>query len=268
MKSKFLLALDIDETLTRRDRTLSEANLQAIDRAKTAGITVAIATGRPPNGAVNIWNAIRPHPHAICFGGAVIHDFSTGNALFCNSIQPELVIQALEFAEKYDLPAHIYSGDHVVCKTLYPRIQKYVTALKLPHIVDPDIASRHWTNIPKVLCFAPIDETKEYIAIARAYFGDSMSVLESSPGFIELNAPNTDKGTGLVHLAESLEIPIENTIAMGDSSLDVPMLRAANIGIAVANANDETRNAASIIAPDCDEDAVAWVIDNVILNRI
>ena len=108
----------------------------------------------------------------------------------------------------------------------------------------------------------------EDIELARKRFGDRLSVLESSPGFIEFNAPDTDKGTGLMHLADSLGIDRKNTIAIGDSPLDVPMIRAAGLGIAVDNAHDTAKSAAKIQAPDCDDDAVAWVIDNIILKDI
>lgn len=266
MNDKRLLALDIDETLTRRDRTLSDANLSAVKRAMKNGVVVTIATGRPPNGALSVWELIRPHPLAVCFGGAVVYDFENHTRVFSNNMLPELVTEALEFARENELPAHIYSGENVVAERENPRITNYTTALRLPLVLDADIMKKRWTEIPKVLCFAPIDRTTEYIELARERFGDRLSVLESSPGFIEFNAPDTDKGTGLMHLADSLGIDRKNTIAIGDSPLDVPMIRAAGLGIAVENAHDTAKHAAKIIAPDCDNDAVAWVIDNVILK--
>lgn len=266
MNDRLLLALDIDETLTRRDRTLSDANLAAIKRAMESGVIVSIATGRPPNGALSVWKLIGAHPLAVCFGGAVVYDFSSGTRVFSNNMLPELVLEALEFARENDLPAHIYSGENVVAERESPRITKYTEALRLPLVLDADIMKKSWTEIPKVLCFAPVDRTTEYIEMARARFGDRLSVLESSPGFIEFNAPDTDKGTGLMHLADSLGINRKNTIAIGDSPLDVPMIRAAGIGAAVANAHDTAKAAAQVLAPDCDDDAVAWVIDNVILK--
>lgn len=267
MNSKLLLALDIDETLTRRDRSLSERNLDAIKRAMDSDVIVTLATGRPPNGALSVWELIRPHPLAICFGGAVIYDFSSGTRVFSNNMQPELVIEALEFARMHDLPAHIYNGENVVAERENPRITKYTTALHLPLELDADIMKKRWTNIPKVLCFAPLDRTSEYIELARKQFQGRLSVLESSPGFIEFNAPDTDKGTGLMHLADKLGIDRSNTIAIGDSPLDVPMIRAAGVGVAVKNAHDTAKSAAKVHAPDCDDDAVAWVIDNIILKH-
>ena len=46
------------------------------------------------------------------------------------------------------------------------------------------------------------------------------------------------KGTAVRYLSGYLGVPIEDTIAIGDSENDLEMIRAAGIGIAMGNSSD------------------------------
>ena len=54
-----------------------------------------------------------------------------------------------------------------------------------------------------------------------------------------------DKGSGLVRLAGLISVPIEETIAVGDAANDSAMIRAAGLGVGVANVTPD-------VAPLCD----------------
>lgn len=49
-----------------------------------------------------------------------------------------------------------------------------------------------------------------------------------------------NKGTGLRRLAELLDIPMEQVMAIGDNGNDIPMLREAGYGVAMGNATPDT----------------------------
>ena len=60
----FLLALDVDGTLTRPDGTISERTIEVIKRLQREGVRLCIASGRPPLGiapvvADSVWVSIR-----------------------------------------------------------------------------------------------------------------------------------------------------------------------------------------------------------------
>ena len=66
-------------------------------------------------------------------------------------------------------------------------------------------------------------------------------------------------------VAEILGIPREETIAIGDGENDISMLRWAGLGIAMANAPENVKAAADVIAPACDEDGAAWAMEKYLL---
>ena len=90
---------------------------------------------------------------------------------------------------------------------------------------------------------------------------EGLEISFSSDRYIEINAAGVNKGEGLRMLAEMLSIDMAQTMAIGDNFNDLEMIRAAGIGVAVANAPEEIRAAADIVLQaDHEHDAVAEAI--------
>ena len=67
-------------------------------------------------------------------------------------------------------------------------------------------------------------------------------------------------------MCEKLGIPIAETIAVGDQTNDLEMIRAAGLGVAMGNATEEVKAAADLITADCDHDGVAEIIEKYLLG--
>ena len=87
----------------------------------------------------------------------------------------------------------------------------------------------------------------------------------SSPEALEIVPTGVNKAAGLARVAAILGIPREETIAIGDGENDISMLRWAGLGIAMANAPENVKAAADVIAPACDEDGAAWAMEKYLL---
>lgn len=72
----------------------------------------------------------------------------------------------------------------------------------------------------------------------------------------EITKSAFSKGSAIRYLSSYLEIPIEDTIAIGDSENDIGMLQAAGVGIAMGNAFDYVKKAADDVTSSVDEDGV------------
>lgn len=69
-----------------------------------------------------------------------------------------------------------------------------------------------------------------------------------------------DKGGALRYLAEYYNIPIGQTVAIGDNYNDLPMLKAAGFGVAVENGEEALKRQAGFVTKSCDDNGVAYVI--------
>lgn len=256
-----LLALDIDETTLRHDGTLSQANKDAIIKVKEKGAYVAILTGRSPKAARTVWEKLPVNDICVCFGGAVMVDMRNNLILHTSAIESDIVTDALEYAGCLGLVSQIYVGDAVMTEYENPYTKAYTDYLKLDCIIEPKIREKVHTDIPKLLMFVEENKQSEYIQKLREHFGERADITASTKNFIEINSHGMNKGKGLADLCSMLGISTSEVVAMGDSLIDVPMLEAAGVGIAVANASEKVKSIADVISPDCDNDAVAWAVE-------
>lgn len=84
---------------------------------------------------------------------------------------------------------------------------------------------------------------------------------------IEINRRGVNKGQGLRWLAKELGCTMENLVAIGDSDNDLTMLRAAGLGIAMANSRKNVRLTADAVTGSNTENGVAQAIERYILEE-
>jgi Cof subfamily protein (haloacid dehalogenase superfamily) len=87
-------------------------------------------------------------------------------------------------------------------------------------------------------------------------YKDLFDFIDRKMDFYEVVPKGLSKATGIQFLLEHLDIPHENTYALGDGANDLPMLRYVKHSIAMENADEETRSLVSYITKDVDEDGV------------
>ena len=67
-----------------------------------------------------------------------------------------------------------------------------------------------------------------------------------------------DKGTGVRRIAESLGIPLEDTIGFGDSMNDAEMIETVGIGVCMANGSPTLQKMSTLVCPGVEQDGLAW----------
>ena len=64
----------------------------------------------------------------------------------------------------------------------------------------------------------------------------------------------------LRHICRILKIDVRNSIAFGDSENDIPMLKAAGIGIAMKNAEMDVKKASDMSTLSNNEDGIPYAL--------
>ena len=73
----------------------------------------------------------------------------------------------------------------------------------------------------------------------------------------ELMRSDVDKGTGILEICKYLEIPLDQTIAFGDSMNDVEMIKAAGFGICMGNGNRFLKELADDVCGTVEQNGLA-----------
>ena len=64
------------------------------------------------------------------------------------------------------------------------------------------------------------------------------------------------KASAIELVAEKLGISVDETVAIGDSSNDIPMIERAHIGIAMGNATEDVKEIADFVTGAVEQDGI------------
>ncbi|WP_344464548.1 HAD family hydrolase [Kitasatospora kazusensis] len=255
-----LICTDLDGTLLDSRGDLSPGSLEAVEAARRSGLAVVCVTGRPVRDALPFTRRYGLTGPLVCSNGAVVVDAETGSALLNRGFDPaecSSVVSALQGA----IPGLVMGVESNSGLYLEKEFADLVPYGWLHEPVRAARAAIHPDDPVVKLLAVHAGLTAE--ALERAVVdlaGDRLEVTRSTGRFVELSTRGVDKGQALRWLAGHLSVPVARTAAVGDMPNDLPMLRAAGLAAAVANAHPQVREAARLVLPSNDEDGVAALI--------
>ena len=90
----------------------------------------------------------------------------------------------------------------------------------------------------------------------KAEFADDFLILEHVENVVEFVPKGTSKATGIKWLCNHLDIPLDETYAIGDSVNDLEMLESVGHGIAMGNSMPPVKEIAEYVTSDISDDGV------------
>lgn len=264
-----LFTTDLDGTLLRNDKSISEENIKAIEYFKEEGGLFTFVTGRVPVGALKIYDAVKPNAPCGCLNGGGIYDFSN-NELLWSVEMPKTVLELVEYVDKKLPSVGIEVNTHrniYFCKT-NRSTEKHRMNESLPDLVCnyKDVKE----PIAKIL-FANENQSDmlKLIDILNAHpKAKQFDFIRSDDEYYEILPKGVNKGNLVRKMTEMFFISPEKTIAVGDNDNDAAMLSNVHIGFAVSNGSDKAKDAADFITVSNEEDAIAKIVDDLDKGRI
>lgn len=260
---KILIATDLDGTLLRQDKSISDENLRAIEYFKDNGGIFTFITGRIPPGAKKVYEKIKPNAPFGCMNGGGIYDYIKKEMIW--SIPIDLsALELVKYVEE-NMPGmgiKLAATEKTYChkQNAYTERHRREEGLDEIFMHYKDVTD----TVAKIL-FA--DEPRNIDELAKILAGHPMAknfnILRSDEIYYEILPRNSSKGNLLTKLAEILEVDMQNTIAIGDNDNDISMLKTAGKGYAVSNASQGAKEAADIITVSNEEHAIAKIIEDL-----
>ncbi|MBQ7480220.1 MAG: HAD family phosphatase [Selenomonadaceae bacterium] len=264
-----LFVTDLDGTLLPTGRAVSAANVQAVQDAVDHGVIVTIATGRMYQAALPIAQSLGVDVPIITYNGALIKS-AQGEVFYTSFLPEEYILEVLDFCRLREWHIQLYSDDVLYYAEANRHSQRYEDAQKVKgQAVGWDGLRKHTEQVTKLLLVGDsLEETDERIGILRSEFGQKVAVMRSNPHYTEIVNHGVSKASGIERLADELGIDIRDTMAIGDSDNDLPMLKAAGCSVAMGNALPHVKDACDYVTGECEADGFAEAVRRYVLQDV
>jgi len=249
-----MIVTDLDNTLLRRDKTISNHTVDVFRCCRERGMLLAYATARD-------------------------FRFVTDHIVSLTGFEPDVIIADNgAFAQ--------YRGKDVYKRMIpYKTINTLISRFDLVRCVSTesayylsgDYSNDHWSIGKKATVIIDFSNNIEQdafyidgdISISPMLLtegcSDIRAVVYSDVNLVTVVHREATKLNALTAMVNFLNIDKSNIAVFGDDYSDIEILSNYDCSIAVANAIDDCKAAAKYLCGDCDEDGVAkWLEENVL----
>lgn len=275
MKYK-MVAVDMDGTLLKDNKEVSEVNKEAIRKACEAGVKVVVCTGRIFTSAKAYAKIVGSEAPIIASNGAYIRDKDKENAVYEKNLDKEILLKIVKLAKENDFFPHIYTTNTIYTEKLIFSSKNYATwneSLSEKDRVIIEIVENleeyiHESKHNYIKAVVMCDDIEKLKWLRNEILKETeVAIMSSVPNNIEITAFGTSKGEGVKILADFYGIKREEVICIGDNENDISMIEYAGLGVAMENSPEDVKNVAKYITDTNENDGVAKVIEKFILSK-
>ena len=276
MKNIKLVASDLDGTLLNKNKEITPRLFEALEKLDELGIYFVPATGRPFG---TVPKAIKELPflkYVITSNGATIYDAVEQKNIIENYLTAEAVAAVIEIAKELPIITEYFiEGKAYIAKKVYDDLEPfhltesheaYIKNSRTPVENFWEEMKQHNTVLENInLVFTDMEMRKKVWDKLKAT--GLASVTAATTRNIEITSLYATKAMALEKLCEVLGFTRENVLAMGDGDNDMPMIQFAGIGVAMENGEEHIKQAADIIADDCNDFGAAKILEQIIESK-
>jgi HAD-superfamily hydrolase, subfamily IIB len=241
---------DIDGTLVSfKTHTLSPTTKAAIRQLRDNGIKVIISTGRSMGDIINLEDLI--------FDGYI-----TANGAYCVNTKHEVIAQQPISKDNLERLAHNMEEKPFSCLFVTDKgnFINYIDdsmiflnkLIKIPLPEKKPISEIFTHTIYQLDAFI---DTKHEAELFAHVLTDCVG-RRWHPIFIDINAKECSKATGIDQFLSYYGLSNEHTMAFGDGDNDIAMLKHVAIGVAMGNAKDHVKTAADYVTTSVDDNGI------------
>lgn len=252
-----LILLDLDGTLLRSDKTVSDYTLDVLERCRAKGCKVAICTARGASNAEKYIARVKPD-FVVSSGGALV--LAGKETVYCSLFSAEETARMIETA------LALTNGGEITVDTLTRHYWNYK--------IDPHSAAMGWGDTIHT-DYRDFREPSLKICVQTTEEAVARAVAESVPGcdwarfsdgdWFKFSKDTATKEHAIAAISAATGITPAEMIAFGDDYVDIGMLKLCGCGVAMGNAIEAVRRAADDITETNDADGIAKYLERRLL---
>lgn len=270
MKKIKLVMSDLDETLLKSHKAVSEFDQEMLNRLIDEGVEVIPTTGRHHGGIPQYFFEHDGIRFLVSSNGAQIYDKKTHKVLFNSNIDQDLAFDLVSEVEHGVSHVSLVVADGMVVDQRFhdnlndSQRQFFMRLDEKPQIVQSmtEFIKNTTTPIIKInLAFDDLEYRNEVYDKFKKL--DTINAEASSLRNVELTNASTSKGAALNFMMEHLNLDRDEILAIGDNDNDITMLSNAGLGIAMGNASDHVKSHSDTVTLDVEDDGFGHAIKKV-----
>lgn len=254
---------DLDKTLLNSERKVSERNIDSINKyVKENNSFFCLASGRPPYFMEKIASEFAQREnfrYLICYNGGVIFDRIENKTIFEHNFDNEKAEKIAKFMDKNDVRVVIFDDELAYTNKGFEHLKShYGGRARLVNFSSFDFSK---IKIHKLSAFR-FDKKlpAEILDLAEfALYGEKDGLVNS-----EISPKGINKSVGAKCVCDVSGVKLEESLAFGDASNDVEMLKTAGKSVAPANAEESARSVVDEISEfSNDENFIAEFLQKI-----
>lgn len=254
-----LILLDLDGTLVRTDKTISDYTLDVLERCREKGCKIAISTARGASNAEKYIARVKPDL-VVSSGGALVCEGE--KILYCSMFSEEETARIVETA------LMLTNGGEITVDTLTRHYWNYKVD---SHSIAPswgDVVYTDYRDFREPALKISVETAEEAVArkIAASIAGCDWARFSDGDWF-KFSKDTATKERAIEAIAAATGISTAQMIAFGDDYVDLGMLKICGCGVAMGNAIEAVRRAADDVTETNDADGVAKYLERRLLGN-
>ena len=266
-----IIAMDLDRTLLDSNHRISPENWQAIEQLCAMGVHIVPASGRAYE---EMPTELLESPlirYFITSDGTAVYDKKT-NAVHELPMSRQLGHWVLDTIYRYPINLMVHAGTRSYVELSTHNEADYADFHMSPYWIEfaldkeqPVAGLKEFAyDLPAIQSLVPFFKNMEDLNVCKACFENDPRVIlaQTDPYNLEIFDASGGKGNALRLLAKLLDIDPAATIAVGDSTNDYTMVKAAGLGLAVENAVPELKAVADEVICDYREHSAKYILEH------
>lgn len=281
-KRRTLYVSDMDGTLLNPESLVSDTTASILNKVIAEGALFTVATARTPATVSGLLENVRMTLPAAVMTGSSLWNPHTHIYSDTRFIAPEEVKKALGIYKTHHLPTFLYTlEDNILHIYHYGPLNhnellflqaRLNTPFKISHVSpeNPNLLPDSFHNVILLFAIQPTTEAEpvyrqlsKEVRCTLNYYHENFG---PDTALLEMFAEGSSKARAIEDLVRDTEA--ERVVVFGDNVNDLPMMRIADVAVAVGNAVEEVKRRADIIIGTNASDSVAkWILNDYLDNQ-
>lgn len=263
-----LIVSDVDGTLVRHDKSLTEATVAAFERLRAASVPATLISARPPTGIAWIAEKLAIDLPLAAFNGGTLF-LRDGTIISAVRLEPDIAGLALETIGAAGVDIWLFADGRWYARNAD---SPHTPRERLSAGIDVTLTDDLFALAGRADKIVGVSDDSPLLADVERRLkeaaGGRATVARSQAYYLDVTAVAANKGAGLKALAAAVGVPLENVMVLGDMSNDLPMFAEAGYAVAMGQAPEQVKAGADAVTLSNEEDGVAAAIDRLLAGTL